>query len=131
MSEQVEDVVLIRRQWNSQNIARIKLADLGDFHWSSTSGGVMAPAPRPFIHAYCSCEDVEGEISHSCRHGIGPHSIKVCLVKRDNDKEVWEKVRAKAGPQPESMAKLNYAFREAKEAEEAGKKKAAKKAGKK
>ena len=33
-------------------------------------------------------------------HGPGPHNIKVCLVKKDNSKEVWNRVLELAGPRP-------------------------------
>ena len=43
---------------------------------------------------------IEGEIGHSCRHGNGPHWIKVCIVKKDQDPEVWKKILEIAGPKP-------------------------------
>src|SRR5262249_35354697 len=52
-----------------------------------------------FIHGYVLCSDVEGGIAHSCRHGSGPHNIKVCVVKKDN-KDVWPKLVEIAGPKP-------------------------------
>jgi len=45
----------------------------------------VSRAPREFIHGYVFCDDmVAGELAHSCRHGNGPHRIKVCVVKKDN-----------------------------------------------
>jgi hypothetical protein len=60
----------------------------------------MSKAPQPFIHGYVWCTDLDGEIAHSCRHGSGPHRIKVCVVKKDNSKEVWKILEAAVGPKP-------------------------------
>ena len=43
---------------------------------------------------------LEGEVSHSCRHGSGPHSIKVCITKNSNDPGLFKRLAAKAGPKP-------------------------------
>ena len=83
----VTKTVWVRRQWNDVGMdARVRLEDLRGFHWSDISGGVMAPAIRPFIHAYVLCDAfIEGSVSHSCRHGRGPHDIKVCVIKKGNE----------------------------------------------
>jgi hypothetical protein len=39
----------------------------------------------------------EGTLSHSCRHGPPPHSIKVCIVKKDNAPRTFAKLVAQAG----------------------------------
>jgi hypothetical protein len=77
--------VLVRRQWNSHLIAEVPFAAISGLHWSSMSGGVHARAPRDFLHGYISCAAIiDGALAHSCRHGEGPHHIKVCIVKKDN-----------------------------------------------
>ena len=56
------------------------------------SGGVRAPAPRPFVHAYMMCNAmIEGELAHSCVHEQAPHRTKVCLTKTMN-KAAWPKI---------------------------------------
>ena len=54
--------------------------------------------PRLFIHAYVSCDDVVGDISRSCLHGRGPHTIKVVILKVDNDRQIMSMVHDLAGP---------------------------------
>ena len=76
--------VKIKRQWNDWRIANAALCDLSDLHWDRYSGGVKAPCPQYFIHAYVMCDRYEGDLAHSCVHGQGPHSIKVCITKIDN-----------------------------------------------
>ena len=92
--------VRVRRQWNDNwRIGRVPLDKLDGLHWSRVSGGVKAPAPQPFIHAYVRCTDVEGEIAHSCVHTPPPHRVKVCLVKKDN-REIWPELLDKANSKP-------------------------------
>ena len=94
------ETVCVRRQWNDFRVAEVPFGALSNLHWTQISGGVRAPAPQPFVHGYVWCDDVEGEIGHSCRHGFGPHEIKVCVVKKDNSKETWNKVLEIVGPKP-------------------------------
>ena len=95
-------MVRVRRQWNNYRIGEVDLAHLHSIRWDSTSGGVGARTPQPFIHGNTTCTAILGDIAHSCRHGPPPHWIKVCVVKKDNSKEVWQKVNDIAGPKPKS-----------------------------
>lgn len=80
-----DDLLWVRRQWNNMWRAAYKLSDVDGFHWSEFSGGIQQRANRPYVHAYVWCDDaVEGEVAHSCRHGDGPHKIKVCVTAVDN-----------------------------------------------
>jgi len=96
------NTVLIKRQWNDWRCAEVPFEKIEGFHWSATSGGVRARAPQPFIHGYVSCADITGEFGHSCRHGQGPHCIKVCITRKDNTEEVWAALVALAGPKPKA-----------------------------
>ena len=100
MTDEETDRVYIRRQWNDYRSASTEFSFIHGLHWGWFSGGVGAPCPQPFIHGYVSCADVEGDIAHSCRHGHGPHSIKVCIVKKDNTKQMWDRLLEVAGPKP-------------------------------
>ena len=82
--------VFVRRQWNdTSRIAEVLLKSISGLHLSDVSGGVRARAPRKFLHGYINCNDIiRGDLAHSCRHGRPPHSIKVCIVKKDNTSEV-------------------------------------------
>ena len=93
--------VSIRRQWNDYRVAETDFDNLDSFHWSDVSGGVFRKSPQPFIHAYVHCDQIDGEIAHSGTHGPCPHNIKVCIVKKDNSIQTWEKVLEIAGPKPE------------------------------
>ena len=97
-----EPVVWVRRQWNDVlREASYKRSHIQGVHWDTVSGGVNAPAPQPLLHGYVPCDMmIEGELAHSCRHGRGPHSVKVCIVKKGNDPNVFAELAALAGPKP-------------------------------
>ena len=83
MNEESEVIVWVRRQWNDWRNAAYKIEDVSGYHWDDTSGGVQARANRAYLHAYVWCNEmVKGELAHSCRHGAGPHRIKVCIIKK-------------------------------------------------
>jgi len=92
--------VRVRRQWDDQRIGAVRWSELSNVHWDSVSGGTQAQSPEPYIHAFVWCNKVKGTIAHSCIHGPGPHNIKVCLVKKDNSKAVWNRMLKLAGPRP-------------------------------
>ena len=100
-NEQAGDFVVVRRHWNDWRLARYRLEDIWNVRWDTTSGGAQVPAPQPFLHGYVQCDAmVEGELSHSCMHGDGPHNIKVCVVKKDNPLNVYNRLVEQAGPKP-------------------------------
>lgn len=94
--------VFVRRDWKSSREGSVSLDKVGGLHWSRISGGVQSFAPQYFIHGYVSCDMIDGEISHSCMHGTGPHSIKVVLVKKSQSKKVWEELMNVVGPKPKA-----------------------------
>ena len=104
--------VVIRRQWNDWRQAEVHLEDLRHIHWDPISGGFVATAPQPFIHARVSCTDVEGDIAHSCLHGPPPHEIKVCVVKKDNSPEIYRSLLELAGPKPPRQPSRKRLLRE-------------------
>ncbi len=102
MEDNSPATVLIRRQWNDYRIGEVDFPRLESPHWSTISGGVYARSPQPFIHAYVLCSDVVGDITHSCLHGEGPHRIKVTVLKKDNSREIWERLAGIVGPKPKT-----------------------------
>ena len=102
MVELEELRVNIRRLWNDWRIAETMLSDLSDLHWDRYSGGVNAPCPQYFLHAYVMCDAYKGDLAHSCAHGQGPHSIKVCITKKDNP-DVFSSLTESVGPKPKIL----------------------------
>jgi hypothetical protein len=96
--EKADTCVWVRRQWNDHRQALYRLEDIRGLHWDSVSGGVRAKAPQQFLHGYVDCDAMlEGEIAHSGLHGPCPHSIKVCVLKKDNDPKVYRLLEKDAG----------------------------------
>jgi hypothetical protein len=59
-----------------------------------------APGQPHYLHGYVWCDGmIAGELAHSCRHGPGPHRIKVCITKIDNKKN-WREIERVAPPRP-------------------------------
>ena len=94
-------VVEVRRQWNDRRIATYRLTDISELRWSSRGGGLKWRTPQPFVHGYVMCDArIAGELAHSCPHGVAPHRLKVCLLKKGNE-SIWKDVAAIVGPRPE------------------------------
>ncbi len=101
MSEARDKLVVVRRQWNDYRTATYRLDNVWDPKWRTVSGGVNAMAPQPFIHARVWCNQmIKGDLAHSCGHGPPPHEILVCVVKRDNEPDVFAELERMAGPRP-------------------------------
>jgi len=95
-----DTLVRVRRDWNDHRVATVTWSDLRDPRWDDVSGGEQNHTSQPFIYGYVWCDQVQGDIAHSCIHGPPPHNIKVCLVKKDNSKQVWNRLQDLAGPKP-------------------------------
>jgi hypothetical protein len=93
-SASTELLVKVRRQWNDECVASYRLQDISGLHMDNVSGGVQARANRDYLHGYVLCNSmVDGKLSHSCLHGPPPHSIKVCVVQKDNTKAAYTLLR--------------------------------------
>ena len=91
-------VLWVRRQFDDHRHAAYRITDMGGLHWSNRSGGVQHRANRHYLHGYVWCDGmIAGELAHSCRHGPGPHRIKVCITKIDNKKN-WREIERVAPP---------------------------------
>ena len=94
-----DPLIVIRRQWNDWRKATVRLNAIDGVKWDTISGGIQAPTPQPFIHGYILPDAiVDGELAYSGRHQY--NKIKVCVVKSDNDLEIFAKLVEIAGPKP-------------------------------
>lgn len=96
----MKDEVFIKRQWGDHRIAIVDFDDLEGLQWGRIAGGTNRMMPKPLIQAYVRCDLIKGEIAHSCLHGEGPHTIKVCIVKGDNNSTIQKKLTECLGRQP-------------------------------
>ena len=97
--------IKIRRQWNDWRIAEVEFSKISHLHWDNISGGVAAHAPQYFIHGYVWCDSYDDDLAHSCKHGEGPHRIKICITKIDNDLKVFNEIRSIVGEKPLYVSK--------------------------
>jgi hypothetical protein len=97
----LDDVlVYVRRQWNDEKTATVPFDQFHNPYWDDISGEMMQRAPRPFIHGYVWCTDVQDQLAHLHAHEDGPHWIKVCAVKKDNNRETYKRLLEIVGPRP-------------------------------
>jgi len=69
--------------------------------WDLESGGVKEYAPEALIYGYILCDAIiSGSIAHSCLHGTGPHSIKVCILRKDNSPRIYNYFMDLVGAKP-------------------------------
>ena len=84
----------VRRDARDWHVAHVPLVDLSDLHWDGDAG--------PTLCAFTSCDAVvAGELPHpgraDARH---PHAVRVCILREDNDRAVFDRLRLEAGPPP-------------------------------
>ena len=90
--------VYVRRDWNDRGVGRVRWSDLHGPRWHMVSGGAQIVNPLPLLHAYVWYDKVRVTIGHSCAHGLGPHNIKVCMLREDNNRRIWRRLLELAGP---------------------------------
>ena len=95
------ELVSVRRQWNSWEIAQVNVGEVNNPLWDLVSGGVKETSPEAFIYGYIWCDAiVSGSVAHSCLHGTAPHSIKICILRKDNSPRIYNYFLSLVGPKP-------------------------------
>lgn len=95
------DLVSVRRQWNSWEVAEVYVGEVSNPLWDIKSGGVKGYAPEALIYGHVWCDSIiSGSLAHSCLHGTAPHSIKVCILRQDNSQRIFNYFLALVGPKP-------------------------------
>ncbi len=96
------ELVSVRRQWNSWEIAQVYVGEVSNPLWDVEGGGIKASAPEALIYGYVWCDAiVSGTLAHSCIHGTAPHSIKVCILRKDNSPRIYNHFVNLVGPKPQ------------------------------
>ncbi|MBP2656649.1 MAG: hypothetical protein H6Q73_4218 [Firmicutes bacterium] len=95
------ELVSVRRNWNSWEIAQVYVGDVSNPLWDLESGGVKESSPEALIFGYIWCDMiVSGSVAHSCLHGTAPHSIKICILRKDNSPRIYNYFLTLIGPKP-------------------------------
>ena len=103
MSDNNEQLVVVRRQPGSHMTAVYKCSDVSGLRWDKISGGVKKTFfNKYFMYGYVQCDEaVEGQVAHSGIHGPCPHKIKVCILKGDNAKSIYKSLEDELPPSPQ------------------------------
>ena len=97
------ELVSVRRRWNSWEVAEVYVGEVSNPIWDIESGGVKETSPDALIYGYVWCDAiVSGTLAHSCLHGTAPHSIKVCILRKDNSPRIYNYFLEMVGPKPSS-----------------------------
>lgn len=93
-----EQQVRVRRDWLDQRVISVPVSALFDFQIRKISGGKEVRSPYPMLYAvmYCTYIPAGAIFAHSCNHGPPPHEILVCITQKDNDKNLYRKLRENA-----------------------------------
>lgn len=84
--------ICVRRHPNDWQTAVYRFSDIDGLHRGNVSGGVGKKTSHDAWFGYVMCSAaISGELAYSCRHGPGPHRIKVCIPKSCN-KEDWKAI---------------------------------------
>ena len=93
-------LVYTRRQWNDEKISAVPFDQFHNPYWDDISGEMMQRAPRAFIHGHVWCTGTQDSTTHAPAHKNSPHWIKVCVVRRDNNRKTFKRLLEIAGPRP-------------------------------
>ena len=96
---QEKATVWVRQHWANRHLAKYRLADLRIIRWEDMGAGTQTAVSRSQLYAYVWCDQmVEGKLAHNCLPA-GRHSLKVCILKRDNPPAIMRQLFEKAGEQ--------------------------------
>ena len=80
-----------------------------DLHWDAPP----RPSRRddgPVLCAFTSCDAViAGELPHQAGSHAHPHAVRVCILREDNDRAVFDRLKLEAGPPPRQREELRAA----------------------
>ena len=93
-----------RADWH---VAHVPLVELSDVHWDRVTRASRR-AEGPTLCAFTSCDCVvAGELPHAARDRAHPHAVRVCILREDNDRLVFDRLRLEAGPPPRFLDDLS------------------------
>lgn len=96
----------VRPDRGDWHVAHVPLVDLSDLHWDRGKAASRRDE-GPTLCAFTSCDCVvAGELPHPAGHHGHPHAVRVCILKEDNDRSVFDRLRLEAGPPPRTLEEL-------------------------
>jgi hypothetical protein len=95
-----DGLVYVRRQWNDKKASAVPFDQFHNPYWDDISGEVMQRAPQLFIHGYVWWSDAQDQIAHWHVNEECMHWVKVCVVRRDNNRVTFKRLLEIVGPRP-------------------------------
>ena len=76
----------------------IEYEAISRLYWENESGGHGGKTDGVFLAGYVLCNEIPEleNFPHGCKHGLGPHEIRVFVLEDDNDVGVYRKLEARA-----------------------------------
>ncbi len=92
----------VRSDRDDWHVVHVSVVDLSDVHWDEAAKPSRHTTEQgPTLYGFTTCDAViGGELPHDASsHGHPPH-VRDCILKDDNDREVFERLVLEAGPRP-------------------------------
>lgn len=97
----------VRRDRGDWHVAHVPLVDLSDLHWDGPLADARRRNDGPTLYAFTSYDSVvAGELPHKETPHGHPHAVRVCILREDNDRGVFDRLRLEAGPPPRPLDEL-------------------------
>ncbi len=95
----------VRPDRGDWHVAHVPLVDLCDLHWDRPPAGAGRRGEEgPILYAFTCCDRVvAGELPHPDALHPHPHALRVCILREDNDRGVFDRLRLEAGPPPRPL----------------------------
>ncbi|MFB3853429.1 MAG: hypothetical protein ACE148_06345 [Vicinamibacterales bacterium] len=91
----------VRPDWADWHVAHVAMVDLRDVHWDHVAGHPPGDSPDPVLFGFTRCDAVvAGDLPHSHLGGNHPHDLRVCILREDNDRVVFDRLALEAGTRP-------------------------------
>ena len=87
----------VRPGRNDWHVAHVPLVELSDLHRDE---GCVSEGrqPEPTLSAYTTCDAiVSGELPHAAAGHAHPHAVRVCILREDNDRAIFDRLLLEAG----------------------------------
>jgi hypothetical protein len=99
----------VRPDRSDWHVAHVPLVDLSDLHWVRPDRQSLRN-DGPVLYAFTTCDRVvAGELPHAASNHAHPHAVRVCILREDNDRGIFDRLRLEAGPPPRTIEELRRA----------------------
>jgi hypothetical protein len=95
----------VRRDCRDWRLAHVPLVDLHDLHWDT-------PTPRsrtsadPILWAFIACDaEIAGELALSENGAVHPETVRVCILRDDNDHGLFQRLLLEVGRPPRASGR--------------------------